>query len=353
MADSYTPKLRLADQVTGENADTWGDETDANFLMVEEAITGFKTISVAGSGDYTLTTENAATDEARPMMLKFTGALTGDRGLVAPAVSKVYVIENATTGSYALTMKHSAAGTTIDVDAGAIAIVGTDGTDFASLISTGSNTFADSQTVKKTGAASRFIAQTTSYSYETGFQFLDAAGADWGGFYKTSDDLKVYADSNLVMHFKAGAKLLEADASGIKYDGTSLTSGTAGDAYTDQENVFTKSQTISTSSGATLVKFIWDGTAGTKSGIQFLNASAVVKGGIYRNHTADTLTIEGSTGAIVTMSGGTLVMTSADITFNSKSLRTGAFVDINGTPTYKTILTGPPSGGYRPLRVTN
>ena len=128
MASTYDALLRLELQATGENPNTWGDNTNNNLELVAVAIAGGVSINLAGSGTYTLTTANAATDEARRMVLTFTGALTGARTVVIPSSSKVYVIRNATTGSFATTVK-TATGAGVAVPQGVATIVLCDGAD--------------------------------------------------------------------------------------------------------------------------------------------------------------------------------------------------------------------------------
>lgn len=128
MPSTYDSLLRLEIQATGENDNTWGDKANNNFELLGEAIAGFSSISVAGSGNYTLSTSNAATDEARKAFLTFTGLLTGNRTIIVPSSSKVYVVRRNTTGSFTLTVK-TASGTGVEVAAGATVVIACDGTD--------------------------------------------------------------------------------------------------------------------------------------------------------------------------------------------------------------------------------
>ena len=95
---------------------------NAAFDVFDKAIAGMlsKTINTA---DVTLTT-----DEARNAIIALSGTLTGNRNLIVPAVSKIYVIRNNTSGSYTVTVK-TAAGTGVVVTQGAQAIVYCDGTN--------------------------------------------------------------------------------------------------------------------------------------------------------------------------------------------------------------------------------
>ena len=128
MASTYDALLRLELQTTGENPNTWGDKTNTNLELVATAIAGATSINLADSGTYTLTAANAATDEARRMTLTFTGTLTGARTVIIPSSSKVYVIRNATTGSFSTTIK-TATGAGVTVLQGGVTIIMCDGTD--------------------------------------------------------------------------------------------------------------------------------------------------------------------------------------------------------------------------------
>jgi len=45
MASSYSTDLKLELMVTGENAGTWGDKTNANLNLVQQAIAGFEAVA--------------------------------------------------------------------------------------------------------------------------------------------------------------------------------------------------------------------------------------------------------------------------------------------------------------------
>jgi hypothetical protein len=103
MASTYSSTLRLELQATGENRGAWGTRANTDFTLVDEAIAGLKTIAMSDANK-TLTASNALSDEARPMFLKFTGTLTANRTITIPTVSKLYFMQNATTGGFTLTI---------------------------------------------------------------------------------------------------------------------------------------------------------------------------------------------------------------------------------------------------------
>jgi hypothetical protein len=134
---TYTTRLRTAVQLTGENNNTWGDVANAGvFQLLEDAIAGMSTISLT-AGNVTLTANNGATDQARSAILNLTGAPGAARTVTVPSVSKLYLINNATTGGQTITIK-TAAGVGVAVGTGA-SWVWSDGVDVYATTSTASN----------------------------------------------------------------------------------------------------------------------------------------------------------------------------------------------------------------------
>ena len=117
MASTYSDRLKLELQATGENAGTWGDKTNTNLQVLDAFAAGYLTKSVAGSSDVTLTTANAsATSEASNKVIELTGTLTGDITVFIPAKENNYIFFNNTSGSHTLTIAatgHTANGVAI------------------------------------------------------------------------------------------------------------------------------------------------------------------------------------------------------------------------------------------------
>lgn len=128
MASTFDSLLRLELQATGENVDTWGVKTNNNLELIAAAIAGATSISIAGSGDYTLTTANASTDQARQAFITLTGTLTGNRNIIVPSTSKIYFVRNNTSGAFSVTFKTSG-GTGAVVPQGYVLAIACDGTD--------------------------------------------------------------------------------------------------------------------------------------------------------------------------------------------------------------------------------
>ncbi len=130
MPSTYSPNLRLELIGAGEQAGTWGTTTNTNLgTLVEQAISGRAAVVMANA-DYTLSTASGASDEARAAILVVTSSvpLTTTRTINCPAVPKMYVVRNATTGAQSIIISAGGAGT-VTVSSGTSAAVYCDGTD--------------------------------------------------------------------------------------------------------------------------------------------------------------------------------------------------------------------------------
>jgi len=114
MASSYSTDLKLELMVTGENAGTWGDITNTNLNLLQQAIGGYQEVSIAGGAQTTtLVMSNAALSNARNAVIKLIGAITGNQVVTVPdGIEKTYIIANGTTGAFTVQFK-TASGTGI------------------------------------------------------------------------------------------------------------------------------------------------------------------------------------------------------------------------------------------------
>jgi len=112
MASSYSTDLKLELMVTGENAGTWGDITNTNLNLLQQAIGGYQEVSIAGGAQTTtLVMSNAALSNARNAVIKLIGAITGNQVVTVPdGIEKTYIIANGTTGAFTVQFK-TASGT--------------------------------------------------------------------------------------------------------------------------------------------------------------------------------------------------------------------------------------------------
>lgn len=99
MASTYSPLLRYELVGSGEQAGVWGNTTNVNLgTLVEQSVAGVTTIDATSLGGttYTLSALNGAPDEARSMVLSFTGTAASAFTVVVPTSQKLYVVRNAT-----------------------------------------------------------------------------------------------------------------------------------------------------------------------------------------------------------------------------------------------------------------
>jgi len=108
MANSTSANLKLTVQATGENSGTWGQITNTNLLILEQAIGGYSAITVNATTGATLTYSNGALSNGKDAVIKLTGTITGNIDVVIPdSVEKTYIVENGTSGAFTVTFKTS------------------------------------------------------------------------------------------------------------------------------------------------------------------------------------------------------------------------------------------------------
>ena len=104
MANSTSANLKLTVQATGENSGTWGQITNTNLLILEQAIGGFQSVGITSGA--TLTFSNGALSNGKNAVLKLVGTIGGAVNVTIPdSIEKTFIIDNATTGAYTVTFK--------------------------------------------------------------------------------------------------------------------------------------------------------------------------------------------------------------------------------------------------------
>ncbi len=143
MPSTFSPSLKIELIANGEQAGTWGQTTNNNLgTLIEQAIAGVDTIDLTGYSTYTLSNYNGISDEARNAAIIFSGTLTANCTVTTPAVEKLYVISNQTTGGYYVTVS-SGSGNTISVASGTNQLIYCDGTNYNTAISNINNVAGD------------------------------------------------------------------------------------------------------------------------------------------------------------------------------------------------------------------
>jgi hypothetical protein len=126
---TYVNNLRLKEITTGDEDGTWGTSTNTNLELITDGFS-YGTKQMAADANETFTMPDATADDVRSFYLKITSAvsLTATREItLGPnTVSKVWMIENATSGSQIITIKQGS-GATVNVPNGSKVMVVTDG----------------------------------------------------------------------------------------------------------------------------------------------------------------------------------------------------------------------------------
>jgi hypothetical protein len=105
MATTYTD-LGLSLMLTGENSGTWGDITNDNLELIQQALAGYEAVTVNGTGTTTLDITDATISNGRNAVIKLTGTITGNITVTIPnSVEKLYTVINGTVGVFTVEFK--------------------------------------------------------------------------------------------------------------------------------------------------------------------------------------------------------------------------------------------------------
>ena len=125
---NFTTSLKLALPTTGDLVGTWGDAINNSITtLLDTAVAGNITKDMAALGtDWTLTSNNGATDEARYAILIPYGNTGATRSIFAPKVSKSYIIVNKTNAAVIIRGGPTSPTTGVTVATGATVVVAWD-----------------------------------------------------------------------------------------------------------------------------------------------------------------------------------------------------------------------------------
>ena len=244
MPSSYTSSLKLTLPQTGDLIGSWGGVVNTGVTsLVDQAVAGSVTITMAADTNYTLTSTNGASDEARNMFINVSGGPhTLTKNVVCPSVSKLFVVTNNTSGGEAILFKTSA-GTGATIPNGVRAVVYCDGTNVSTVSMYGvtdaaTSTFTGSLALTSLDAGITTVADTIGFS---GFSVFvdgtaenttvgmhgDTASGTTAGVNNASLGVLSFnlASAGLINTTFAGAPLYFATNSGVKVaiDDTGLT----------------------------------------------------------------------------------------------------------------------------------
>jgi hypothetical protein len=298
MPSTYTSSLRLVLPATGELSNTWGTVFNAGATsLIDSSIAGTSSITMTAA-NYTLTSSNGASDEARAMFLVLGGTPGGSYNVIVPAVSKLYFVTN-NTGA-AQTVKTSA-GSGISVPNGARIALRCDGTDVLEAL-----TYFGSLTL---GAALPVASGGTGVTTLTGVLKGNGTSAFTAGNVNLTSEvtgtLPVGNGGTGAATFTANNVLLGNGTSAFQ----EVAPGTAGNILTS--NGTTWQSTAPAASGVTTISF---GSTG-------LTPSTATSGAV---SVAGTLAIaNGGTGA-TTLAGANIPVTNVANTFTATQTFSGS-----------------------------
>jgi hypothetical protein len=128
MASTYVNDLRLNEMATGDGSGTWGTTTNTNLELIAEAFSYGTEVITTNADTHTTTIADGATDPGRALYLKYTGTLDSACTItIGPnTVSKVWIIENGTSGSQNIIISQGS-GANITIPAGDTKVVYSDG----------------------------------------------------------------------------------------------------------------------------------------------------------------------------------------------------------------------------------
>ena len=135
MTSSYSTDLKLELMVTGENAGTWGDNTNNNLNLIQQAIAGFEQVTLSSGGTLALAMTDKTISNARNMVIKFaTASIAASTICTIPdSIEKFYIFDaTGLTNPANLTIK-TASGTGFTLDAAKIYAAYSDGTNLKEI----------------------------------------------------------------------------------------------------------------------------------------------------------------------------------------------------------------------------
>ena len=274
MTVNYTTLLALGQPVTGTESGTWRDDVN-NAVTSYLDIASAGTLTFTGDGAITLANTqgtNSATNigstSAQYAVLRFNGTLTLTKVVTAPSTSKIYLVDNATSGGFGVTIKASGQ-TGYTVSAGTKAWVYFNGTDYVLVDTnditklTGTLPVANGGTNATATPTAGAVAYGTGTAYAftsagTAGQVLQSNGAGaptWANAATGTVTAVSVSTANGFAGTSSGgatpALTLTTSVTGLlKGNGTAMSAATAGTDYVapGTATTFTATQTFSGSS---------------------------------------------------------------------------------------------------------
>jgi len=370
-----TTELGLVTPTQGTLSGTWGDTVNNGITeYVNIAIAG--TLTFNGDGPITLTNttgsasaSNIGSTTAQYMVIRVTGTLTTPKIITAPGYSKIYLVDNAATGS-TVSFIRSGQDPAVSIAAGESAFVYYNGTNYIKVTSdlilggyATTATAAGTTTLTAASAQTQFFTGSTTQTIVLPVASTLILGATFTIHNNSTGDLTVNSSGGntvtvvtpqstvlLTCILTSGTTVASWDADftgftsslSVSRGGTGLTSGTSGGVLS-----FTGSGTLASSGLLTQNNVVVGGGAGAApSSTNLLAISAAVTTGNYIKAIgyADTVTALGNTGAAINLD-----VTSGNVftaTLNQSSTITLRYPVASGASSFTLILTNGTGGPY-------
>jgi hypothetical protein len=230
MASTYINDLRLNEMATGDGSGTWGTTTNTNLELIAEAFSYGTEVITTNADTHTTTIADGATDPGRSLYLKYTGTLDSACTItIGPnTVSKVWIIENGTSGSQDIILSQGS-GANITIPAGDTKVVYSDGAGAGAAFF---DAFASINVGALTGT-SLDISGDIDVDGTTNLDVVDVDGAvNFAADVTFADGADIITASAGGSNFRAGVNAGNSIASGGNYNtvvgdeaGTAITTG--------------------------------------------------------------------------------------------------------------------------------
>jgi len=361
MVSVYTNHLRLEEIGTGEQSGDWGTTTNTNLELIAEAFS-YGTEAIADA-NITLTMADGTSDGLRSFYVKITSSvdLTATRTItLAPNdLSKVWMIENATSGSQIITIKQGT-GATVNIANGQVKMVATDGGeadaivyDLLTDVELAGTTTATALTVDDVAIDGKVITMTGS----SGDTATMTVGTNGTLAVTTTDGSAAAANITITADgtFEAAGTTVTLNSSGgitLDADGGTITFADAGSSL----GTITSSGYSGTAAVATTVT-ITDNESTNENNAIIFTAGGDVDGGniglesdgnLTYNPSTGTVTATGFSGALGASSAAAATVTTLDtsgavnlnLTTDSTSSTSGALIVDGGVGVAKKLFVG-------------
>ena len=255
---TYVNNLRLKEIATGDESGTWGTSTNTNLELITDGFS-YGTKQMAADANETFTMPDATADDTRSFYLKITSAVsltaTREVTLGPNTVSKVWMIENATSGSQIITIKQGS-GATVNIPNGSKVMVVTDGAGAGAAVLNANPSETGTGTVTSVDVSGGTTGLTTSGGPVTGSGTITLAGTlavangGTGTTSLTSNNVILGNGTSAVQVVAPGTSGNVLTSNGTTWQSTALPGG------------FPEPTVISTNTAATSGQFLVVDTAG-------------------------------------------------------------------------------------------